>query len=588
MPELVPSDIAESEKLRRICVETFDRSRMTYAPYFNALQRRYDLYRNKYRLKGAPHWNDVGVPLLFSVVQSDVARKMQVLFGGLPTLGFIPTGPEDSAKALRVERLIDIQLANARTYEKGARFLLNADLYGVSMWKHAWDGVKVAPTWDFIDQTNFFPWPGMIEIEDMVGVVHRFHKEFDSVVADAEAGVYDKAAVSDLGGASPMAEERSNRVDPASGVSEPLEANPHYSKPVEIIEYWGKVPNGSAVKREDGTPTLDVIITVANRRVLLRAIANPHGKKPFGRYAPFEDPHYFYAPGKVEIGEKLQAAVNRLANTKLDVLDLNIAPPTLYNENSGFNPRKMFSGPGVYMGVNGPVDETQIRQISPDMRGVQSVFTELEQMWRWMQQSTGIIEDVSQGIGASDRQTAREFVGRQEAVSTRLALEARLAEVQWLEPLGNAFVGMDRKFLPLPMQVKLIGAHATWDPIAERFIAPEPLNVSAEDLMEDRDVRATGATRTISKQARVMNQQAALPLLAANPQVAAAINWRVFVRQFLHLLDIPNVDSMMNTEEQMLQSMQTHMAINAKPSASGAPQLGFMEQLAPLVGALGG
>ena len=222
------------------------------------------------------------------------------------------------------------------------------------------------------------------------------------------------------------------------------------------------------------------------------------------------------------------------------------------------------------------------------MRGVQSVFTELEQMWRWMQQSTGIIEDVSQGIGASDRQTAREFVGRQEAVSTRLALEARLAEVQWLEPLGNAFVGMDRKFLPLPMQVKLIGAHATWDPIAERFIAPEPLNVSAEDLMEDRDVRATGATRTISKQARVMNQQAALPLLAANPQVAAAINWRVFVRQFLHLLDIPNVDSMMNTEEQMLQSMQTHMAINAKPTANGAPQLGFMEQLAPLVGALGG
>lgn len=586
-----------SDVYSRIALELFDRSRFAFAPYYNTLQRRYDMYRGTYKTRGQPGWNNINVPLLFSVVQSDVARKAQVLFGGSPLLAFLPTGPEDAEKAARVERLIDIQLAQARTYEKATRFLINADLFGVSVWKYAWDGVRISPDWEFVDQTNFFPFPGMQDIALMPGVVHRFYKEYDDCVRDSEpseegtAPIYDAGAVRDLGGSAPHLpdDEAARKHDPATGGGETYMSRVSFSKLVEILEYWGRVPREYALIGADGKPTTEVIITVADRHVLLRAVANPHGAKPFGKYAPFEDPYFFYAPGKVEIGEKLQAAVNRLANTRLDALDLFISPPWLYNENSGLNPRRLVTGPGACIGVNGSVAETELKQLVPDLRGLQGAFVEGEQLWRWMQQSTGIIEDIAQGMGSSqsDRQTAREFVGRQEAVSTRLALESRLAEVQWLEPLGNAFAMMDRRFLPLDKQIKLIGASAVWDPVAERFVPPEPLALGATDLDADYDVKATGATRTLGKQAKVMNLQAAMGVLAVNPQIAATVNWRLFVRQFLALLDVYNADQIMNTEPQMMEALAIGQLLNAKagPMAAPAP---VVENALPPLGAQNG
>lgn len=600
MPELLRRDL--EHRYLQLVREHFDRSRTTFVPYFNKLQRRYDLYRGSYRSASEAGWNDIHVPLLFSVVQSDVARKLRILFGGNPVLSFVPTGGEDQEKARRMERLIDYQLYDAKSYQKGARFLLNADLYGTSIYKYSWKTVYGStrrrgqaaaansrtgsktlrfngPWWEHKDSTDFFPFPGIIDIVDMPGVEDRYYMEFEDILAGAEVGpngedpIYDEAQVRKLGSSPPsppVNDERSWRRNVATSANdEEWMKITSFSKPVEIIEYWGRVPDDMYVVDDQGEEVTELLITVADRNWVLNAIANPHWdrSKPFGAYRPFEDPHFFHPPGKAEVVEKLQVAMNRLANSRLDLLDLTIFPPLFYNENSGLMPRRMFAGPGAMIGMNGSVAESELRQMQFDLRGAGLSMAEGETIWKWMQQSTGIIEDVSQGVGASDRQTAREFVGRAEAVSTRLEQEVRLAEVQWLEPLGNSFVEMNRQYLPLEQEVRLIGSHAVWDTVSERFVAPEQIRITQQDLDSDYDVRATGATRAIGKAQKIAGLQQAAQILAPVPQVAATVNWRLFVRQYLSEL-LPNVDQVMNTEQQQQQALATAAQLGG---ASPAP-----------------
>lgn len=583
--------------------ELFDRSRLTFMPYFNKLQRRYDLYRGTYRTVSEGGWNDIHVPLLFSVVQSDVARKLRILFGGNPVLSFVPTGGEDQEKARRMERLIDYQLYDAKSYEKGARFLLNADLYGTSIYKYSWKtiygstrrrGQAAAPNvrtgstklkfngpwWEHKDSTDFFPFPGIIEIADMPGVLDRYYMEFEDILAGTEVGpggeepIYDEEQVNQLGAhppSPPVNDERAWRRNMAtSQKDEEWMKITSFHKPVEILECWTRVPVEMGVEA-DGELVTELLITVADRNWVLNAIPNPHWDrmKPFGAYRPFEDPHFFHPPGKADVVEKLQIAMNRIANSRLDLLDLAIFPPIFYNENAGLMPRRMFAGPGAMIGMNGSVAESELRQMQFDLRGAGLSFSEGETLWRWMQQSTGIIEDVSQGVqgAGSDRQTAREFMGRAEAVSTRLEQEVRLAEVQWLEPLGNSFVEMNRQYLPLETQVRLIGSHAVWDDVSERFVPPEQISITQQDLDSDYDVRATGATRAIGKAQKLMGMQQAAQILAPVPQVAATVNWRLFVRQWLNEL-VPNVDQIMNTEAQQQQALM--MAAQLGGSAPAA------------------
>jgi len=589
--------------------EHFEHSKTTFSAYFNKLQRRYDLYRGSYKTVSEGGWNDIHIPLLFSVVQSDVARKLRIIFGGNPVLSFVPTGGEDQEKARRMERLVDYQLYDAKTYQKGARFLLNADLYGTSIYKYSWKSVygstrrrgqgAVAnvrtgsktlrfngPWWEHKDSTDFFPFPGIIDIEDMPGVVDRYYMEFEDIRAGAELGpngeeaIYDEAQVRKLGEnppSPPVNDERALRRNVATAQQDESWLRiTKFSKPVEILEYWGRVPDDMSVTDEAGEEVTELLITVADRKWVLNAIPNPHWdrSKPFGAYRPFEDPHFFHPPGKADVVEKLQVAMNRLANSRLDLLDLTIFPPMLYNENSGLMPRRMFSGPGAMIGVNGSVAETEIRQMQFDLRGAQLSFAEGETIWKWMQQATGIIEDVSQGVGASDRQTAREFMGRAEAVSTRLEQEVRLAEVQWMEPLGNAFVEMNRQYLPLDTEVKMIGSHAIWDTVSERIVPPEQIRITQQDLDSDYDVRATGATRSLGRAQKVAGLQQAAQILAPIPQVASTVNWRLFVRQYLAEL-LPNVDQVMNTEQQQQQALMMAAQMNAK----GAAPSPFVDQL---------
>jgi AhpD family alkylhydroperoxidase len=95
----------------------------------------WDYYEGNLR---ASFRNNVHIPFLFSVIQSDVARKVQTSFGGWPIVTFSGYAPEDATIARKNEVLISAQMEACNSFEKAVDFFLTADMYGVGIAKWGW------------------------------------------------------------------------------------------------------------------------------------------------------------------------------------------------------------------------------------------------------------------------------------------------------------------------------------------------------------------------------------------------------------------------------------------------------------------
>jgi hypothetical protein len=552
------------EQLVKLVQDRRQHSHDYYRPSFSKTRSRYDLYRGIYSGRFASYRNSVHIPLLFSVCWSDVARKVQTSFNQYPYVRFQGLSFDDGPVAGRNERLVNAQLEDADSFRKAVDFAASADIYGTSIAQIGWTTltqqrkwrVRVhnteleekglvtsfdGPDWEVVDILDFYPQPGKKFIQDMLWCMRRYFVDYDDLV-EMNAGpfpMFDQGAVTRLkqqpiGGT----EEKGymerwgawrNFSEYQSRMSEP------YGKPVELLDMWGLVPQEFA---RDGVRNR--VVTVANGRVVLRNVPSPfwHGRKPFKSYCPMPDPHYFHGSGKIEIGEKLQVTANRLINQKLDALDMFIDPMFIASESTGLTQESLISKPGKVILVDADASPASIQPLIPNLQGLQAATVELEAIWRFIQQGTGIIEDTVQGAGGGGRQTAREFLGRQEAVLSRLNLEALLFEKSFVEPLADEFRDLNRQFLTVPKKLRILGTGGSVDPDTGLPIPPEPENVDLNDLSPDYRARAQGASRMISKAARQQAFVAALQGATANPALLQLTNWANFGRQYYAALDL--------------------------------------------------
>lgn len=571
-----------------------------FSSYYRKLARWYDLFRGIYSGNFQSFRNSLHIPFLFSVVESDVARKVQTSFGGWPIVEFAGYSPEDEPIARKNQTLISAQMKDANSFVKAVDFFTTADLYGTAICRHGWrrternrrwrvldqfsnrevirDG-KVTefdgPDWEVVDRLDFWPQPGHHTIQDMGWVVHRYYLDLDNLKEMAATGLYDLQKVNQITATNmPQESEMTERFGVYRSFSEyNARMQEKFAKPVQIREMWGLVPDELALGG-----VRQVVLAVANKTVLIRRAPNPywHGQIPFIAYAPCRDPHYFDGVGKAEVAEKPQLAANRLANQKLDALDLFIDPVFLMNRQSGIDTQNMYLRAGKVIGVDGPVDDTQIRPISPDLRGLQTSYQEITQLSQWIQQGTGIVEDVVSGLPSSGRQTAREYLGRQENVLTRLMLEARLAEEGFVEPLANMFRALDKQYLTLPHQVKIMGSAAVINPVTGLPLPQEQVTIGIGDLYPDYRARAVGATQMLGKGVRQQNLIAVLQALSANPVMLQAINWVAFARKLLDAFDLTGSD-LINQQMTLLNQMAMQQGQAQSATASVQPGMGGMD-----------
>lgn len=520
--------------------------------------------------------NNMHIPIILSTIQSDVARKVLSSLGAYPIVQFAGYGPEDAGNARRNEVLVSAQMKDCDTFQKAISFFLCADLYGTAIARVGWKTEKVAqkyrildpmlnaeyvenrsvthfdgPDWTNVDILDFFPQPGVARIQDMAWVIHRYWMDLDAMEAmtlgeDNPEPYFIKGAIKELRRFETSPEgrltERQN-TGRAYGMNEARAAE-KFARPIEIKEMIGLVPDDFAT---DGIKLR--FMAMANDKIMVKDDPFPfwHGtiSSPlagvFHAYNPMPDPHYFHGTGMAEVLEKVQVTVNKLASMKLDGLETNADPMWWVSDQLGLT-GPMYTKAGKLIQVNGLVDDTMIKQFSPDLRGMEHLYGEIEALTRYGEKGTGIAEDVVQGLGASNRNTAREFLGRQEGAMTRINLGALLAEQAWLEPMANTFRALNRQFLKVPHMVRMMGSGAIINPNTGLPIPPEPTMVDLADINPDYRARAVGASQMLTKSARQQNLLALMQAVNANPVGMQVINWVAFFRDMFQAFDITNLD----------------------------------------------
>jgi len=577
--------------------------------FFSRLPSWYNTYRMVWQGKLSQFRNNIQLPFVFSMVQSDVARKVQTSLGAWPIVTFSGYAPEDVARARKNEVLISAQMKDCDSLTKGVDFFLQADLYGTAVARYGWKNVtrknrvrmleQVAPgfsvpvvreydaehfngpNWEPIDPLDFWPQPGKKRIEDMAWVIHRYWMDLDDMLDDSrgENPYFDPAAVRELKafplGAGAEGELRTRQLTYRNQWDWEARQSERFAKPAEIWEMQGIIPDEMA---RDGVRTR--CIAIGNARVVLKNRELPFwdGQKSFKAYSPMPDPHSFYAPGKVEVAEKMQVAANRIANQKLDALDLLIDPQMVVSSGANINTQNLFSRAGRIILVDGAADDSNIRPLTMNMQGVQGAYAEIGQLWQFMQLGAGI-NDIVMGLQQNDRETARGFLGRQENVLTRLMLEARVAEEMFIEPLANAFRNLDRQFLKMPHEIKILGSLATINPVTGLPLPQEAQAVDYDDMAPDYRARAIGASQMLGRSVRQQNLVSLLQMMSANPALLQLVNWANFARQAFELFDFKNVEELLVQQVPMVNQIAAEggQSPEAVASATSAP----LEQLSP-------
>lgn len=611
MPEqIIKAPTAESFKVQivNMVMDRKQHSEQHYTGIRKEFPQLYDLYRGVLTGRFSPHKNNIHIPLIFSTIQSDVARKTQTSFGTWPIVSFAGYGPDDAPIARKREALISAQMKDSGAFKKGYEVFLTADLYGTAVVQYGWNHTEQemeftlpdtlplsgetvqrlvkqrvtvydGPDWKVLDALDCFPQPGFRNIEDMGWFIVREYLDLDDIRVLAKKDVNgwtlfdaDEVARMEKDGQVryPATDDYKNwRAMGRTMYESEARLREKYARPIELLTCWGVVPSELAT---DGV--VNRVITVANGRYLLRNRPNPYlsGKKPLRAYSPMPDPHFFWASGKAEVAKKLQIIANRFTNQQLDALDIYIDPVFFVNSSMGLT-RDLMMKPGRFFQVEG-IPQENIMPLIPNLTGVQVGGQMTEMVWRWMQQGSGIVEDTVMGGQSKGGTTAREYLGRAEAVATRLQMESRIFEEQFLEPMVDDWVDLNRQFLQMPKEVTILGQGAYQDPV-NQGPAPEVNrdSISGYDLVPNYDARAMGATTRLNRAQRQQNLTFLLQAASANPMVAAAVNWNNFFRDLFREFEMTNVNELLNSPQQQMQMMQAMQG--------GAPAPGEQQSTVP-------
>ena len=598
--------------------------------YFLSLRstwpRLYDLWRGTWTGRFHPHKNNVHIPLIFSAVWADAARKASTSLSIYPIVQFLGYGQGDAPTARKREALISAQMKDDDVFLKQVDMLVAADLYGKAIMQVGWcrkeeeriieyidklplsgrtvKSIKKARITSFdgpittpIDLLDFFPQPGVKSIKDMKWVIRRYFLDLDDVRYLASQGVFEKSEVDRLERENAMsgsAEDQAmiRRFAVRSGMDdETTRWMDKYSRPIEIIEMWGTMPSELV---PDGV--LERVVTVANGRYLFRNRPNPfwHNEKPFVDFSPTPDMHYFFAPGKAEIVEKLQIVGNRYLNQSLDAADLLIDPMWFYDRGANITTRNLYARPGRWIATDGP-PENAVSPMKTDLSGLTVADSKIAQVREFLQMGTGIVDDAVQGLSGDSRQTAREFIGRREAAGTRLLLESRIYEEMCLEKMANMFVSLDKQFLSTPAEILILGTGAVIDPVTGMPVPTSREILTDYDLVPNYAARAVGATSGLSKG---MKQERLLQLLQAmaspiGQYAMGQINAVNFFRGIFREFEVENIDEIFQQNPMLMAQAQGAQGAMGAPQGPGTQNIPTSGQIVqgsgplPLPGAQG-
>jgi hypothetical protein len=231
--------VAQREQICNLVADHMEYSERHFWGIRAKWPRLYDLWRGNWSGRFHPHKNNVHIPLIFSAIWADAARKVATSLADYPIVSFLGYGPDDMQTARKREALISAQMKDDQCFLKQVDAVVSADLYGVAVMQVGWkkdEPMRIVeyidraplsgkivrhikkqkvvmfdgPESTLIDLLDFFPQPAVPRLKDMKWVVRRYFLDLDDLRYLASTGAFDKAELARL--------EREGTVGPGGGL----------------------------------------------------------------------------------------------------------------------------------------------------------------------------------------------------------------------------------------------------------------------------------------------------------------------------------------------------------------------------------
>lgn len=358
---------------------------------------------------------------------------------------------------------------------------------------------RVFVTVESIRPDEFIPDPAAKVVDEMLGAAVRRVKTQHSVLEKIEQGIYRKDALPFI-----LPQHRQVNYDVDRAIDPQSIITIADSDEVDIIEYHGKVPlaymaaldtrvSKSAVDEllaetpvangegDIGTELIEAIVTIANNRVLLRAIPNPFVMKDRSIIAfQYEKvPGRFWGRGVSEKGYNPQKGLDATIRSYVDALGYVAAP--MLGIDSGRMPRgfKQEVRPGRIWLTQGPPDEVLRPVKIGDLDA--NLFNTASEMERMVQMGTGAFDTATALKNQSQS-------GANSATANSMLMGA------FVKRAKRAIHNVDRNLLT-PVVTKALWRYMQFDPV--RYPQDFQFRVKTSLGIVAREVEAAQLTQLI-------------------------------------------------------------------------------------------
>jgi hypothetical protein len=334
--DIVAKDEVESLEKQKKLVDKlmgkFDDWSSWRRPYERVWDEIYRVYFSQTDKSKTPNRSMVTVPIVFQMIEAAVPKVVNVIFSSSEEFfEVVPTDPDETEKAQIIEMLLNYQLSQADFFIKFIDFTKQLLMYGTSYFMTSWKTkrkwvwertpirkdltfagftiprtigwkeekvykvIERRPEVDTIDILDVFPDPDASTEKECNGVFIRSWMNLEDV-KEMGAGRFPVFANTESEDLKPDKSQFQASRQVRFSVRGTNAPSTGTSKQVEVLSYWGNLDLDEDGIREE------CYIVIANRRVLLKASANPfnHQKKPLIRAVMFPVPKEWYGIGLVE------------------------------------------------------------------------------------------------------------------------------------------------------------------------------------------------------------------------------------------------------------------------------------------------
>lgn len=546
--------------------------------YFRTLRSKWEDYDDIYF--GVPEtkkydWqSNVFVPAVFKSIQTIACRCINTVFpNGELVFNVAPREESDVGHEEAVKNLLVYQTERAKLYEKYVTFVLQSLIRGTSIMKSFWNkelrtrkinvpdftqvidpntgqpidqfnGYKTVsqqftvfddPNVDVIDLFELYLDPKETNFDDSYKI-HKLLRSFDYLKKKEIAAIYKnvnliKASslptqqagthrrLSKLGLADQSTTTIGNQQEKATDVG--IE-----SADVELLE--AEIPydlNG------DGLEEM-IWATVANRKVLLRAIENPywHGESNYIDIVFLPVLKEIYGMGVCEIAESLQSELNTKRNQRLDNVNVMLQAILVYVEGAvdAVVIQHFEFKPGAKLPVK---DLNAIRWETPP-NYTQGYVIEEKEILRDIEESTGAVREISPSSGSGEmHRTATGLSMLQGMANERLRLIILLQERMGVGEILQRFHQLNQQFLTQEKAVRILGK--------EGYTFPR---VSPEDVSHNYDFTPSGSSSLATKEMQLIQLLKFLEVSLNVPPQSLRINLEEIYKRVWGVMGFQNAD----------------------------------------------